>query len=374
MVVPHRCRVAGVGERDSWRLADGCCWRLANSQLQPSAVANSAVSRRQHRQPPSANSWSAADAATISPSRRPPSQPDPLTRRARRAPLRSLPRPSRLAELGLKRKTRDAADALGLETVGDLIEHLPREHEDRRETRRVNRAPLERGRDRVRARAQRRGQADAPARPLADRGARERRDRAARGRLVQPAEVRGRPALARPDARPARPLQAAQPVPRVGARGRPERRRGARVAGARARLPRHRGAAARADPRADVARARPDARRRRAAAGVAARSPSGCPTGPRRSTRCTSRPTRSRRAAARDRLAFEELLLLELSLAARKRARADGSRAPLRSGERASSWTRGSRRCRSRRRGDQPSALRRGSSATSAGSARCSGC
>ena len=51
------------------------------------------------------------------------------------APLRGLPRPSRLGrELGLKGKIADAASALGIETVGDLIEHLPREHADRRET------------------------------------------------------------------------------------------------------------------------------------------------------------------------------------------------------------------------------------------------
>ena len=51
------------------------------------------------------------------------------------APLRGLPRPSRLArELSLPKKVAEAATALGIETVGDLLEHLPREHADRRAT------------------------------------------------------------------------------------------------------------------------------------------------------------------------------------------------------------------------------------------------
>jgi ATP-dependent DNA helicase RecG len=56
----------------------------------------------------------------------------------RSAPLRSLPRPSRLAEpLGLKGPAAKAAAGLGIETIGDLIEHLPHTHRDRRETRKV---------------------------------------------------------------------------------------------------------------------------------------------------------------------------------------------------------------------------------------------
>jgi ATP-dependent DNA helicase RecG len=52
--------------------------------------------------------------------------------------LRSLPRPSRLAEpLGLTGPAAKAAAGLGLETVGDLLEHLPHTHRDRRETRTV---------------------------------------------------------------------------------------------------------------------------------------------------------------------------------------------------------------------------------------------
>src|SRR4051794_10577303 len=50
------------------------------------------------------------------------------------APLRSLPRPSRLfAELDVKpKRAAVAAEALGLLTLGDLIEHFPRDHAARR--------------------------------------------------------------------------------------------------------------------------------------------------------------------------------------------------------------------------------------------------
>ena len=54
------------------------------------------------------------------------------------APLRSLPKPSRLATpLELTDKAAKAAAGLGIETVGDLLEHLPHTHRDRRETRSV---------------------------------------------------------------------------------------------------------------------------------------------------------------------------------------------------------------------------------------------
>ena len=55
------------------------------------------------------------------------------------APLRSYPRPSRLERrlnVTPPRAARGAA-ALGLTTVGDLLEHLPHRHEDRREARTV---------------------------------------------------------------------------------------------------------------------------------------------------------------------------------------------------------------------------------------------
>ena len=56
----------------------------------------------------------------------------------RSAPLRSIPRPSRLAQrLSLKGPSAKAVAALGIETVGDLLEHLPHTHRDRRETRKV---------------------------------------------------------------------------------------------------------------------------------------------------------------------------------------------------------------------------------------------
>jgi len=60
------------------------------------------------------------------------------------APLRSLPRPSRLAEpLEVKpKRAAAAAEALGLDTVGDLLEHFPREHADRREAAQIAALPV----------------------------------------------------------------------------------------------------------------------------------------------------------------------------------------------------------------------------------------
>ncbi len=56
----------------------------------------------------------------------------------RAAPLRSGPRPSRLAEpVTLPGTAGKALLALGIETVGDLLEHLPHAHRDRRDVRRV---------------------------------------------------------------------------------------------------------------------------------------------------------------------------------------------------------------------------------------------
>ncbi|HET8673278.1 MAG TPA: ATP-dependent DNA helicase RecG [Thermoleophilaceae bacterium] len=50
------------------------------------------------------------------------------------APLRSLPRPSRLNEpLKLSKQASEGAAVLGLHTLGDLLEHLPRRHADRGE-------------------------------------------------------------------------------------------------------------------------------------------------------------------------------------------------------------------------------------------------
>ncbi|MEA2475182.1 MAG: ATP-dependent helicase RecG [Thermoleophilaceae bacterium] len=55
------------------------------------------------------------------------------------APLRSIPRPSRLAEPLEARSKKAAAglESLGLATVGDLLEHVPFRHEDRRDARPV---------------------------------------------------------------------------------------------------------------------------------------------------------------------------------------------------------------------------------------------
>ena len=54
----------------------------------------------------------------------------------REAELRSLPHPSRLAEpVTLKGAAGKALAALGIETVGDLLEHLPHAHRDRRDVR-----------------------------------------------------------------------------------------------------------------------------------------------------------------------------------------------------------------------------------------------
>ncbi len=66
-------------------------------------------------------------------------QTDELTaEELRSAGLRSLPRPSRLADpLRLTGPAAKAAAGLGIETVGDLLEHLPHTHRDRRETRSV---------------------------------------------------------------------------------------------------------------------------------------------------------------------------------------------------------------------------------------------
>jgi ATP-dependent DNA helicase RecG len=59
------------------------------------------------------------------------------------APLRSLPRPSALdRELEIKpARAAKAAEALGLETVGDLVEHFPFRHEDRGEARPIATLP-----------------------------------------------------------------------------------------------------------------------------------------------------------------------------------------------------------------------------------------
>jgi ATP-dependent DNA helicase RecG len=64
--------------------------------------------------------------------------PEPLTpEELAAAPLRSIPRPSLLAEpLDVRhKKTAAALEVLGIETPRDLLEHLPFRHEDRRDAR-----------------------------------------------------------------------------------------------------------------------------------------------------------------------------------------------------------------------------------------------
>jgi ATP-dependent DNA helicase RecG len=55
------------------------------------------------------------------------------------APLRTIPRPSRLDEPlpARSKKAAAALESLGLHTVGDLLEHIPFRHEDRRDARPV---------------------------------------------------------------------------------------------------------------------------------------------------------------------------------------------------------------------------------------------
>ena len=104
-----------------------------------------------------------------------------------------LPRPSRYRGAGRAAGQQGKALAgLGIETVGDLIKHLPHAHRDRRDVtrRRVGRGG---GGDRRRNGPQRDRQADARPAPQARRGARLRRERPARGRLVQPALIARQP-------------------------------------------------------------------------------------------------------------------------------------------------------------------------------------
>lgn len=54
------------------------------------------------------------------------------------APVRSIPRPSLLdAPVGATGKTAKGLAALGIATRGDLVEHLPHSHRDRRDARTV---------------------------------------------------------------------------------------------------------------------------------------------------------------------------------------------------------------------------------------------
>src|SRR3954465_12457517 len=64
---------------------------------------------------------------------------DELTPDQLETPLRSAPKPSRLeTEVSFPKKAQDAAAALGLETAGDLLEYFPRAHADRRDVRAIS--------------------------------------------------------------------------------------------------------------------------------------------------------------------------------------------------------------------------------------------
>ena len=162
---------------------------------------------------------------------------DELPRRRRRcARSRS---PSLLAEpLKARGKTAKGLAALGIETHGDLLEHLPHTHQDRRDARTIATVGRGGGGDGRGDRALGVGEADARPPPQARGGARVRRDRAGGGGVVQPAvggHADGRGvagAAARQDAQP-------QPVLGVGPRaGRPGGRAGAH-GGAGAGAPGH---------------------------------------------------------------------------------------------------------------------------------------
>jgi ATP-dependent DNA helicase RecG len=245
------------------------------------------------------------------------------------APLRSLPYPSRLArELGLQKQAKDAADALGLVTVGDLLEHVPRDHADRRETTEVGRLLVDqdatvsvlvrsvavkpmrqRGRWRIEARV-----SDESGPLVAVWFGRPRfvADQFAPGqRLVLHGRLKGRSqfhvkehevtqngagVLESQGLLPVYPTTEGLPVKRIRDLMWRERELVHDVV----------------DPlpaRLRVSEKLPD--RPAALRGI------HFPEDPEDST------------VARDRLAFEELLLLELSLAGRKRARAEGARAPV---------------------------------------------
>ncbi len=62
---------------------------------------------------------------------------EPLDHDELSAGARSAPRPSRLAVPlpRVSRRTAAALESLGIATLGDVLEHLPFRHEDRREAR-----------------------------------------------------------------------------------------------------------------------------------------------------------------------------------------------------------------------------------------------
>ena len=294
-----------------------------------------------------------------------------------------MPRPSRLEVSistldGVGPKLAEAAAAIGIETLGDLL--LARPARLPRPGRRRARSPScgigEQAT--VRSRCARRG-CGRPAGAACDRrGDGRRRQRADEGGLVQPGLARRAPAAR--DAAAAATASSTGRGFRVADARDPRRRRRARRPGlhttgivpvhpatgaaARAAAPRVGLAGGRRWPRDAIEPLPAELRARRAAGG-------------RRPTRCAA-PTfpdvAEQAEAARERLAFEELFLYQAALAARARRRRDarpGDRAP---GARAS-WSRAGstslpfeldRRPAARVRRDRRRPRRRAS--------RCSGC
>ena len=288
-------------------------------------------------------------------------------RRARRRRAAALP----AARRGCARrspvtppKAATAAERLGLLTVGDLLEHLPRDRQDARTIAAL--APEETATVVVEVRSIA-SRARAPARDEAAGGGRGgRRDRDDEGDVLQPA-VAGAQVPAGHAAAAAGQVPGPQPLPRAVPRAdRRGRRRGA------GRWRPTRPPTASRPRRSSRSRGSGAGRRRRRSSRCprgCGRS-SGCPTAPRRSTPPTSATTR----AGRRRLAFEELLLLQIALLRRRARRREGARAePLDPpGELTRRWLARLAAVRADRR---PARRRwRRSTRTSRATGRCSGC
>ena len=238
-------------------------------------------------------------------------------------PTRGRFRPERLdapvdslAGVGPTLKRRLAK--LGLERVGDLLAHRPRRYEEPAPLRRISELW---GEEEVLIEGEVAERAVAPRpRPAADpHGAGQRRQRADLRDVVQPAVAAGEAPAghARAAARRAEPVRLRRPLVR------PERRLGdGRL---RAGLPGERGGLGGEAARAGLGRARARARRSRPAAGRRSRSRGGCRSRPTPSSRSTGRARSRRPRRAGSRLAFDELLTLQLALArAGGRARGGG--------------------------------------------------
>ena len=194
---------------------------------------------------------------------------------------------------GSPRRAAAAAEALGLETVGALLEHLPR---DTRRGAHGRRAPARRDGDGRSSRCAR-----SRSRPVRRRGMKPlveatvaRRHRRDEGDVLQPAVAR-QPVPARHAAHARRQVPGPQPLPRQHPRARPSE-----VAGGRAtRSPQYPATeghhARRRSWRCVREHRRRDRRRGRAAARRGPRAPSGCPTG---RTRSPPRTSATARAAA----------------------------------------------------------------------------